>query len=219
MFGKGGVTAKQVVLLATPPILLVTTWIMFRVCVAALGSKLGYLGGFGFYWLVWCLVLPWLVLGTAGLIRAFRHSNSPFGQPAIVGIGLLVIPLILGYGYAFPRAVREANALAILTSAGLALVNGTLEELLWRSAYLQVFPGSWLFGYAYPSFGFAVWHLAPQAVMSSHAPGGRLSFVLVAGVVGLMWGWVARASGSILWPTLSHVLFDFSGLGGRVYVR
>ena len=41
--------------------------------------------------------------------------------------------------------------------------------------------------------------------------------MFVSGVLGLMWGWAAFATGSILWTTISQVLFDFSGLGGRVY--
>jgi membrane protease YdiL (CAAX protease family) len=99
----------------------------------------------------------------------------------------------------------------------IALVNGSLEELLWRGAYVSVFPESWFFGLFYPAIGFAVWHFAPQAVFPSRAPGGNLALVVVAGLVGLMWGWVALQSGSILWTTVSHVLFDFSGLGARVY--
>jgi hypothetical protein len=64
-----------------------------------------------------------------------------------------------------------------------------------------------------------VWHFAPQSVFRSKAPGGNVSLVVVAGLVGLMWGWVAWSSGSILWVTVSHVPFDFSGLGGKIYVR
>jgi hypothetical protein len=140
-----------------------------------------------------------------------------FGQPAWLGLLMLIIPLLLGYGYAFPRAVKQANLTIILLSALIALVNGSLEELLWRGAYVSVFPESWFFGLFYPAIGFAVWHFAPQAVFPSRAPGGNLALVVVAGLVGLMWGWVALQSGSILWTTVSHVLFDFSGLGARVY--
>jgi membrane protease YdiL (CAAX protease family) len=36
--------------------------------------------------------------------------------------------------------------------------------------------------------------------------------------IGLIWGWVARRSGGIQWPVVSHILFDFARLGGRVYL-
>ena len=34
----------------------------------------------------------------------------------------------------------------------------------------------------------------------------------------LLWGHVARRTGSIRWTCAAHVLFDFSGLGARLYV-
>jgi membrane protease YdiL (CAAX protease family) len=39
-----------------------------------------------------------------------------------------------------------------------------------------------------------------------------------AAMSGLQWGWVAWRTGSIRWTTVSHVLFDFSGLGARLYL-
>jgi hypothetical protein len=207
----------HIVLLVTPLVLTGTTYVAFRYLTRWLGQKPGYLAGFLFYWLFWCLVPSWWILGSHGLVQIFQDMRPQFGQPAWLGLLMLIIPLLLGYGYAFPRAVKQANLTIILLSALIALVNGSLEELLWRGAYVSVFPESWFFGLFYPAIGFAVWHFAPQAVFPSRAPGGNLALVVVAGLVGLMWGWVALQSGSILWTTVSHVLFDFSGLGARVY--
>ena len=208
---------KRIALLAAPPLILGTTLIVFRLLVAHLGLKAGHLCGFLFYWVVWCALLPLWVLGTDGINRVFKPGSSRFGQPPAIGVVLLVLPCLLGYGYAFPRALHHANASIILLSAILALTNGTLEELLWRGSYLKTFPADWLRGWAYPSLGFAVWHFAPLAVLPNRAPGGNLLFVLVAGAAGMMWGWVAYRSRSILWATVAHVLFDFSGLGARIY--
>jgi hypothetical protein len=44
-----------------------------------------------------------------------------------------------------------------------------------------------------------------------------MALVLVAAAVGLMWGWVAYQTGTLVWVTISQVLFDFSGLGARAY--
>ena len=44
-------------------------------------------------------------------------------------------------------------------------------------------------------------------------------FIAVSGLVGCLWGWVARTSGRILWITAAHVLFDLSGLSARIYMR
>jgi membrane protease YdiL (CAAX protease family) len=177
------------------------------------------MAGFAFYWVGWCLLLPLWVLGPGALADLFRNPQPSVGRPTWLGLLLLSIPLLLGYVYAFPRAVRRATVKVLLASAIIALINGVLEELLWRGAYVTIFPDQPALAWIYPAVGFAVWHFAPQSVFPNRAPGGNLSLVLVAGLVGLMWGWVAWQTGSILWASVSHVLFDFSGLGGRIYFQ
>ena len=67
--------------------------------------------------------------------------------------------------------------------------------------------------------GFGLWHLAPVGVRPATYPGGAVSFVGVATLWGLIYGWVAQRNGSLRWTILSHNLLDFSGLGARVYFR
>jgi membrane protease YdiL (CAAX protease family) len=208
---------RRCVLGATPVLVLVTTYAVFKTSAHMVGPVPGYLLGFLFYWSVWCLVVPLWLLGWARVRSLFQ---SPVGmRTPLARVALLGLPLILGYGYAFPRALAGADVVVILVSAVLALVNGVLEELLWRGAYIEVFPDSRRLSVYYPTIGFAVWHFSPQSVFPNPAPGGRVSLVIVAGLVGLIWAWVARRDGSIRATTLSHVLFDFSGLGGRLYLR
>ncbi len=105
----------------------------------------------------------------------------------------------------------------VLASAAIAAVNAAGEEILWRGTYVRVFPGRRLLGHIYPALGFGVWHLAPQRVFPNPHPGGALSFVFVASLWGLLYGWVAQRTGSIRWTTLSHCLLDLSGLGATIY--
>jgi uncharacterized protein len=212
-------TPEQIVLLVTPPVLLASTFLAYRGLVARFGLKRGYFGGFLFYWLAWCLLLPLALLGPGGLGALFRNVAPRYGDPAWLGLLLLLFPLLLGYGFAFPRAVRGAGWTLLLVSAAIAVVNGTLEEVVWRGTYVALFPEGWVLGMVFPAIGFGLWHLAPQSVLPSRYPGGEVALVVVSGIVGLMWGWVAHQARSIVWVTVSHVLFDFSGLGGRVYLR
>jgi len=209
---------NRILLLVTPPLLIVTTVGAFRMFARFLGPKTGYLAGFGFYWLFWCVALPMVVLGRDGVAAIFQRVRHPFGRPAWLGALGLILPLGLGYGYAFPRAIAGATPVAVLVSAALALVNGPLEELLWRGTYAVTFGSSKLFGWVYPTLGFALWHLAPLSVFPNRAPGGNVSFILAASVIGLFYGWVATQTRSIRYTTIAHVLFDFSGLGGRIFL-
>jgi uncharacterized protein len=214
------ISLEQIVLVLTPPFLLLSTYFAYRFLAGRLGPRWGYLAGFLFYWLAWCLALPLVLLGPQGFLDLFRLQGTGLGDPWWLGLIALLIPLLLGYGYAFPQALgRRPGWNVLLASAILALINGTLEEVLWRGTYVAVFPNKWLLAILFPALGFGLWHLAPQAVHPNTAPGGRWSLVAVAAVMGLLWGWVAYSSGSIVWTTVSHILFDFTGLGGRLYLE
>ncbi|NPV80535.1 MAG: CPBP family intramembrane metalloprotease [Firmicutes bacterium] len=210
---------KQKALILMPLVLSISTYLCYQWLVALFGPKAGYFGGFLFYWICWGLFFSLWILGRQGFRESFRDTPFRFGRPAWLGLTLLMIPLILGFGYAFPKVLPRADLVIILASSGIALVNGTLEEVLWRGTYVKIFPGHLFLGYIYPAIGFGVWHFSPQSVFPNTAPGGSVSLVIVAGLVGLMWGWVARRTGSILWTTISHILFDFSGLGALIYFR
>jgi hypothetical protein len=60
--------------------------------------------------------------------------------------------------------------------AGIAVVNGVGEELLWRGAYLDTFPEDAWRGAVWPWVGFTLWHPAPQIVFPLHAMGGPRSW-------------------------------------------
>jgi len=53
---------------------------------------------------------------------------------------------------------------------------------------------------------FALWHLAPQSVVPNRLPGGSISFVAYAFVLGLTYAFAAQRTGSIAWPTVSHIV-------------
>ncbi|UNC92080.1 CPBP family glutamic-type intramembrane protease [Candidatus Contubernalis alkaliaceticus] len=63
----------------------------------------------------------------------------------------------------FFTKLPRVTLLIILASLALALINATADEILWRGVYIREFSGSLFMGYLYPTFGFAIWHLAPQA--------------------------------------------------------
>ena len=208
---------RKVALLVTPVALLGSTTTVFRRLAFRFGSKRGYFGGFLFYWLFWCLLLPLWVLGPRRLRDMFRVGAPQSSRPTHSDLLLLAVPPIVGYSLAFPRALERANRKIVLASGALALVNATAEEVLWRGAYTAIFPNRFVLGCLYPTLGFALSHYAPQSVFPSRYPGGASSFVASAGLFGLLWGRVAFRSGSVGWTILSHALLDFSGLGARVH--
>ena len=208
---------KRHALILAPPLLLATTTAGFQLLTRRFGRRWGYFGGFLFYWLFWCLLFPRWVLGPGRIRWLFQAPPAPLGDPAWQGGLCLSLPLVLGYGYAFPRALPEARPGLVLGSAAFAAGNGVCEEILWRGTYQAAFPDNVALNTVYPALGFGLWHMAPQTVVPNRSPGGSVSYVAVASIVGLLWATVVRRTGSIRWTTLAHVLFDFSGLGARSF--
>jgi uncharacterized protein len=143
--------ARRLALVAAPGVLLVTTYVTYQQAVSAFGAKLGYLAGFLFYWIVWCLGFPLWLLGRDGVLALFRDLTPRFTSRRWLGMLCLLVPLLLAYGYEFPRALPQATVPIVLTSAVISVVNGIAEELLWRGTYAHVFAGNVWWGYLYPT--------------------------------------------------------------------
>jgi membrane protease YdiL (CAAX protease family) len=209
---------KQIVLLIMPPILLATTYGVFYNLSRWMGPICGYLGGFIFYWVVWCIILPLWAVGKNGFLQMFKTSQMRFGEPAWLGALFLVGPVIAPFFTMFLASLDELSIPVLLFSALFAITNGTLEEVLWRGTYTALFPKGWAWSYWYPSFWFGYWHFSPQVVFPSQMPGGAFAFATMAIFLGLTFGWVTKKSGSIRYPVLAHVLVDFFGLAGLAFI-
>lgn len=215
---KNSFTKKQRLLIAIPPFLLVTTYVTFRLLADLLGRVNGYLGGFLFYWLIWCGLIPFLIVGSEALGTLFNDPENRFGKPKWVGILFLVGPFASPFFTMFLPRIMNATWGIVLTSALFAIINGMMEEVLWRGAFIKTFPKSWLWSYLYPSIWFGYWHLSPQTVFPSSMPGGTFAFATVSIFMGLTFGWVSKKTNSIRYTAIAHILTDFMGLAGLAFI-
>ena len=200
-----------------PFVLLLTTAATFYFFSEWFGKRPGYFFAFVFYWLVWCLTIPLLMIGPGGVVELYKIRKPALGKKKLRNIAFLVFPLVLVYCYEFPKVIGNANQIVIVSSAMLAVVNGTLEEILWRGTFLKIIGENSKWYVLFSSLGFAIWHFAPQIVFRNPNPGGAFSFVGVSFALGLLYSMVVKDTRSIFLTTISHILFDFSGLGGRLY--
>ena len=137
--------AKQAALLGMPPLLLRSTRFVYQRLVARFGIKRGYFGGFLFYWVFWCLLVPlWVLGGPRRLPELFRETKP--GELRQADLLFLAAPPLVGYLFAFPRALRRSNQPIILTSAVIAVANATAEEIFWRGTYKAVSPNRSVLG-------------------------------------------------------------------------
>jgi membrane protease YdiL (CAAX protease family) len=178
----------------------------------------GYRLGFLFYWTLWCLLLPLLTVGPGELRQMFGAPQPRFGSPGWLGVVLLIGPVLSVLLTSFRSGIGSATLPVLIASVAHAVLNGTMEEVLWRGTYVSAFTTSWSWAVVYPSIWFGLWHLAPQAVNPYTGPGGRLGFAVMSVFLGLAWGWVAKSSGSIRWTVVGHIVLNAAALGGGAFL-
>lgn len=208
-------TTKQQVMLVTPFVLTATMVVVFQAFVAWWGMPWGWLAAFLVYWLGWCLALPlWALGGTRELIALFR-APRPAPRPAL--LGLLILPLAFPLLLRFIPKLAETNATVLVVSLVIGIAIGVSEEILWRGVYVRLFSDNFWLGYVYPSIAFGIWHIAPQSIAGNTQPGGALSFIVYATLLGLLYGLYTWKTGSIRDTTLSHIVHDTLGLSGFLF--
>jgi membrane protease YdiL (CAAX protease family) len=189
---------------------------LFKLNIFLWGNKEGYFIGFVFYWM-WCLLVPLIFIGKEEIKLLYTLKFPELRKRKLLAALFLILPLIFGYGYAFPKVIVNAESKIITLSFFLALVNASFEELLWRGTFIKIFQANKFVCIFYAGTTFGVWHIIPLSFSATIAPGGMISFIAFAVVLGWLYGWIAWSSKSIFWVTISHILLDFSGLGARIY--
>ena len=211
-------TTRQWFVLLAPVVLVLMMYAAFRGLDAWLGFPLGYLCAFILYWLGWCIVFPLVILGgLSGLLDLFRAGTASFSQLGWKVQIALWWPIVFPFFFAFIPRIGNANFLIVMGSVALGLVIGVTEEILWRGVYIRLFPDNVWLNMVYPALMFGLWHLAPLSVRPSSMPGGAVSFVLYAIVLGLSYAYYTHQTGSIRWCTVSHIIHDTLGLGASVH--
>ncbi|WP_298408610.1 CPBP family intramembrane glutamic endopeptidase [uncultured Chloroflexus sp.] len=154
--------------------------------------------------------MPRQLLGSAAWITMWRERVALFSRlnwpVALLWVIVIVIAIVM-YAETFVAAPLSLIALAI----PLAMINGCGEELLWRGMYVHLFPRNIWLAMVYLSFGFALWHLAPQIIFPAESV---IEFVVATLWLGLAYGVIAYRTGAVTWPALAHSLSGIVALSG-----
>jgi len=186
---------NQKIAIAALPTLVVVMVPAYLALGRLLGPGWGWYTGFLFYWPICCILLPHKLIGWSGLRRLFRScAMTPLRWT------LIASPPVVAFA---GRFVAHRPADQPLLWIAVAVINGTLEEVLWRGVYASLFPHSRLWGLVWQAVWFALWHAGPGLLSM-----GSQARILVAGAafLGLALGWVSWSSGTIRWTVASHVL-------------
>jgi len=206
---------KKYFLLAAPLVIMLTVYIVLTPLVQRFGTARGLLYGYLFYWGFWGIIFPLWTVGLKGFAKMFSATAENIGK---AGWLLLGMPVIIYPAVSLPEIWPEITLTLVLLSIPLALINGTLEELLWRGTYITAFPEKLFPGYIFPAVAFGIWHVAPYAAMPDFGAEGAVIATIGGTLFGLCWGWAAWKSGSIRLAVISHILANFLALGALSFM-
>jgi len=201
-------------LLISPLILIISTALVFVLFTNWLGRDLGYVIGFIYYWLVWCLLIPLKILNRNGVINLLKEERSLFSKSN--WLSAFIFTLIIGitiFLYTPGRIFTKPTKLLFI-AIPVAIINGVCEEIYWRGLFLKVFPNNIMFGLILPAIGFACWHISPQLVFPAEI--GILPFIVSTFFLGISYSFITYKTRSIKWNILSHSLGGILDLGGAI---
>lgn len=168
-----------------------------------LGAQLGYLASLAVYWLAFCVpVMLWHVRGqrAPGLFSE-RLAWRDWFVPVLLLAQVLVLGLVV-----LMRNSADLTTHGAMLAAAIALVNAPLEEVAWRGGFITRFADRPRLGFWLGWLLFSAWPLSLTLNHGIAHDGGTMALVAVAGVLGLLWSWIAWRTGSIFWVSIAHVL-------------
>lgn len=204
----GRLTNRQLVVLAAPPLLVATTYLAFQAMVEWLGFRWGYLGGFLFFWIVWCWGFTLWAVGREGMAAVLREVRPHLPRPTGLWLALLAFPVAGGFATVLLPDLPDATLPVVGLALVIAAVNSLSEEVFWRGLFVRMLPERRVLGWLYPAAWFSLWHIAPTSVFGS-------TWVLVTGAayLGLVYGWIAWSTGTVRYTIVAHFLVNAMGLG------
>jgi membrane protease YdiL (CAAX protease family) len=127
-------------------------------------------------------------------------------------MGLIAFPLLL-----IPNLELLRSPLLAALWLGIAVVNGSLEELYWRGLLLDAFGRRQALGVAYTAILFTAIHPLMWGVFSR--PMAFVPFWGIVAAISLAYSVIYLNTRSLRWPILSHILSDIGNLSIFVFMN
>lgn len=194
---------RQMSLLISAGLLSVVMTITVPALTVTLPVIVGYLGVFCFYWIFFCIPIA-VIYGKGDKHVGYNLSIVPYWVPAIA----LGLPICVFFSAGTPAGIG-GNAHLLALSIGVALLNGTLEELAWRRTFRANSGGRISFELL-GLFFFTLWHVPlyfSKGVTFDHGAFGLIGGAMMLGAV---WMVITRKSNSVGWPVVSHILVNIA---------
>lgn len=212
------INKKQFVLLCATPILCVLMLFLIPFLTSKMGKTTGYILGFCIYWFIFCIPISLYCCNGLSELKEIYFTKSNI-KKIIRNVWYLTafMPSIATFFAVFKNFAAMAGVKALTITLLYALVNGTIEEMIWRGVFNKVFKNNIFLAYIYPTIFFGIWHIALYFAKGVVYQGGFAALVGGSFFMGLLWGWVAYKTKSIKIVTIAHIITNFFAFTGFIF--
>lgn len=209
---------RQKLLLCASPVWVIVMIIIFPLLTYHFGNLRGFLAALFVYWFVLCLGFGLAMTGPENLANIYRRPAIS-NRHQYLNLALAIFPVFMVFFAVFLKDIAVFSLQVYALAALIALINGSLEELFWRGAFLQNFPKNWRLAVAFPWVLFTTWHIALALSYGVSYEGGATALIGGAGFLGLIWAFISWRSRSIFLSSLSHIAVNFFAFSGLIYAN
>lgn len=165
----------------------------------ALGPLPGFLVCFLVYWIGFCIPVGMHFVGRARRIKQLSldvASNRWVPWAVALQISLVAVP-------SFMMIDGQITVLVVLAAVTFGVVNGFLEEVSWRGAFLELGRNDAQFQWLGVGL-FTLWHVPLALAHGIIYPGGAFALISGALAMGAFWALLALRTGHIGWAIIGH---------------
>lgn len=202
---------QQKALLIAPPLLIISTAVVFRGASGLFGEAWAVLLGFGFYQAFWCMLFPVVILGRKSIIFLFAAPKAVVRRKNFLAMAILSATVLGALPFLFAN-IGQYHLSIFLLGIPLTTINAFCEETFWRGLYVKKFDRPF-FTIVFPTLFFSVWHFSSEMVDLNLNFAEALPFVLMTVPLGLAYGFVAHTQKSIRWTAICHSLSGVLAFG------
>lgn len=188
---------------AAPPILFLFMFLIYSIFGVIFGSEIGWYLGLSVYWILCGLLFSTWLIG----FKSIKRLSSP-RRLKLKLIPFITFPMIMALLFSYLSGIdyKQANLWALVFFVLTVFGNGIFEEILWRGAYMELYPNNNFLRIIYSTIWYALFHFASGSLSSNS---NVLGLVIGSSFFGIYLALLAKWTNSIWWGIICHILGGF----------
>jgi len=194
---------KVIAGIVAPPILFSFMFLIYSVFGVIFGSEIGWYLGLSVYWILCGLLFSAWLVGFKNIKKVISPRRLKLKL-----IPFIIFPMMMALLFSYISGIdyKQANQWALVFFVLTVFGNGIFEEILWRGAYMELYPNNNFLRIIYSTIWYALFHFASGSLSSNS---NVLGLVIGSSFFGIYLALLAKWTDSIWWAIICHILGGF----------